>query len=335
MPRHVYRDFDDFADSIEGIAGRFVPTARSSTDWWIEVAQVRSLALQQLQIGGPATFAGGGEEGTITLGLPMSDPRGMRIDGEEMSEESFLCLRIDQPFTFAGLEVTRWAGITLPTYHAPIAPWLGDTVTGHGARAHVGPRHLAQMRSLVARVCSGESAGRFVEATAASAAEQEIVVAVADALEHSSRFDKRHLGRPQFSRTQVIGRTLALISAHEGRPLLIRDLCEATGVSERTLRNIFQEYFGVGPMRLLKVRQLREIRAALTEADPAHETVGGVAARFGIWDFSLFARNYRALYGEAPSQTLRRPPKPREGKGSLDWLHYARSNFGSERMCNV
>ena len=44
-------------------------------------------------------------------------------------------------------------------------------------------------------------------------------------------------------------------------------MCNATKVSERTLRNIFQEFFGVGPMRLLKVRQLREIRSPAKVVD--------------------------------------------------------------------
>ena len=328
MSRHVFRDFDEFADSIEGIDGRFVPTARSDADWWIEIAQVRSLALQQLQIGGPATFAGGGEPDTLTIGIPMSDPQGMRIDGHEMTEDSFLCLRTDQPFTFAGLDVTRWGGITMPTYHAPIAPALGEPGMAAAApRTRANVAHIVRMRELVKRVCSVESSQALQDPVAANAAEQEVVVAVAQAVEHIDTSDARHIGRPQFSRARVIGRTLALIEANEGRPLLIRDLCEATGVSERTLRNIFQEYFGVGPMRLLKVRQLREIRAALTEADSAHDTVARVAAAFGIWDFSLFARNYRALYGEAPSATLRRPPVAREGRGNLSWIRYAALTF--------
>jgi AraC-like DNA-binding protein len=123
-----------------------------------------------------------------------------------------------------------------------------------------------------------------------------------------------------------------LIDASEGQPLFIDDLCNATQVSERTLRNIFQEYFGVGPMRLLKVRQLREIRSALLRGDPIADTVTKIAARFGVWDFSLFARNYRALYGEAPSQTLR---KPRDRGNALrddeemtpTWIAFAARQF--------
>ena len=80
-------------------------------------------------------------------------------------------------------------------------------------------------------------------------------------------------------------------------------------------------------MRLLKVRQLREIRAALLRADPQRDTVTRIAARFGIWDFSLFARNYKALFGESPSRTLRTPPNEVKARSSLSWLHYASRIF--------
>jgi hypothetical protein len=62
------------------------------------------------------------------------------------------------------------------------------------------------------------------------------------------------------------------------------------------------------------------------------DTVTKIAARFGVWDFSLFARNYRALYGEAPSQTLRRPrsrPMERREDDTLSptWIGYASRRF--------
>jgi AraC family ethanolamine operon transcriptional activator len=140
---------------------------------------------------------------------------------------------------------------------------------------------------------------------------------------------ERHVGRPQVSRTRIIARCLELMDASAGQPMLIGDLCRASQVSERTLRNVFQEYFGVGPMRLLKVRQLREIRAALAGADAGEQTVAKIAARFGVWDFSLFARNYRALYCETPSTTLRSKPQSyiRQQAMRPTWIRYAARRF--------
>jgi AraC family ethanolamine operon transcriptional activator len=141
----------------------------------------------------------------------------------------------------------------------------------------------------------------------------------------------RPIGRPHLSRERVIARALELIRAHDGQPLFTSDLCRAAGVSERTLRNTFNEYFGVGPIRLLKMRQLREIRAALLAADAAHETVASIAGRFGVWDFSLFARNYKRLFGESPSQTLRMPAGSSEHTDDT-WLGYAVRKFADELL---
>jgi AraC family ethanolamine operon transcriptional activator len=158
-------------------------------------------------------------------------------------------------------------------------------------------------------------------------AEQEVSAVAVRAIERSLRLQLRPIGRPHLSRERVIARALDLIRAHEGQPLFTSDLCRAAGVSERTLRNTFNEYFGVGPIRLLKMRQLREIRAALLAADPAHETVASIAGRFGVWDFSLFARNYKRLFAESPSQTLRTPAGSSEHADDTSWLGYAVRKF--------
>ena len=184
---------------------------------------------------------------------------------------------------------------------------LATALELEGTRARTEQPQLDMLRGVIERICSDHETVTIVDPAVTVAAQEEVLHAVLQALEATSHANDRHIGRPQVSRTRVIARCLELIDASEGQPLFIDDLCTATQVSERTLRNIFQEYFGVGPMRLLKVRQLREIRSALLRADPLVDTVTKIAARFGVWDFSLFARNYRALYGEAPSETLRRP----------------------------
>src|SRR5262249_14704185 len=146
-------------------------------------------------------------------------------------------------------------------------------------------------------------------------------------LEHSSRIHESRVGRPYFPRERLIARTLQLVEAHRDQPLLLTQLCSELAVSERTLRNVFQEYFGVGPIRFLKLRQLREINAALSQADPSRETVTHLAGGFGVWDFSLFARNYKRLYGESPSETLRKPPAARAAEEGPSWFTYAAKLF--------
>jgi AraC family transcriptional regulator, ethanolamine operon transcriptional activator len=328
MARLVFRDFDEFADSIAGVAGRFIPTARSASEWWMEGVHPATISLQQIQIGSATTFAGDGQPGSYTLGLPMTDPRQIRIDGHFLEPDAFILLHEDQPFTFTGHDVVRWAGVNIPANSPLVAPEVFLAArSGSGPRTRTTLAYLDRLRWVTERAISGSETVDFSDPAAALAVDEEIAICLTHVLERSMKVQDRHVGRPQFSRGRVIARTLALIEANEGQPLFIEDLCRATQVSERTLRNIFHEFFGVGPMRLLKVRQLREIRAALLRADPQRDTVTRIAARFGIWDFSLFARNYKALFGESPSRTLRTPPGSIKVRSSLSWLHYASKIF--------
>ncbi|HEY4367568.1 MAG TPA: helix-turn-helix domain-containing protein [Steroidobacteraceae bacterium] len=334
MGRHIYRDFDEFADSIRGLAGRFIPTARSAADWWIQAVEVQRIQLQQLQIGGASTFAGDGKSGTVTFGIPMTDPRSIRIDGHGLLDSSFILLKHAQPFTYSGRLVTRWAGVTVPIDYIDAEAELGESILVGASGleetlAQADGKLLERLRRLIDRICSEDDTVVLVDPVACAAAEEEVLRACVQVLSSGSCSIGRNIGRPQVSRTRVIARCLEFIDANAGQPMLIRDLCKAALVSERTLRNVFQEYFGVGPMRLLKVRQLREIRGALSVADANEQTVAAIATRFGIWDFSLFARNYRALYGESPSTTLRKPPEDSAPEQAMrpTWLRYASLRF--------
>jgi transcriptional regulator GlxA family with amidase domain len=96
------------------------------------------------------------------------------------------------------------------------------------------------------------------------------------------------------------------IDSRDGDYLTVPDLAAAAGVSERTLRDAFQAYFGMGPVQYLRVRTLNLARRALQRSDPALTTVTDVAMQFGVWELGRFAHRYELLFGELPSDTLRR-----------------------------
>jgi hypothetical protein len=74
MTRIVFMDFDEFSDSIGGMAGEFMPTARSTREWWVQNVASGGVQMQTFQIGGQSTFAGDGKQSQITLLIPLSDP---------------------------------------------------------------------------------------------------------------------------------------------------------------------------------------------------------------------------------------------------------------------
>jgi AraC family transcriptional regulator, ethanolamine operon transcriptional activator len=105
-------------------------------------------------------------------------------------------------------------------------------------------------------------------------------------------------------REQIIRMSIEFVDQHEGEYLSVEQLAAAAGVSERTLRDAFRRYFGVAPVRYLNWRTLHQVRRALKAADPSVSTVAGIVTQFGVWQFGRFARDYRFLFRELPSETL-------------------------------
>ena len=111
-------------------------------------------------------------------------------------------------------------------------------------------------------------------------------------------------GRLSFERARVVSEVEEFLASAGSEPVYVTDLCERLRLSERTLRYIFEEQFGASPIRVLRSRRLCEVRRALRSAPPGTR-VSAVAGRFGFWHLGQFATDYRKLFGERPSETLR------------------------------
>ena len=105
----------------------------------------------------------------------------------------------------------------------------------------------------------------------------------------------------------VIVRFDEYLEAHPDRPLYLTEICAAIGVAERTLRASCEEYLGMGPIRFLTLRRMHLVRRALLFAHPSKATVTSVLTAHGFWELGRFSVAYRTLFGESPSETLRRP----------------------------
>ena len=112
-------------------------------------------------------------------------------------------------------------------------------------------------------------------------------------------------GRHEVPRKQIIRKAMDFVDQRAGEYMSVRELATSVGISERTLRTAFREYFGIGPLRFLKHRTLQQVRRALTDSDCSITTVTEIATRFGVWEFGRFAHDYSLLFGELPSETLR------------------------------
>ena len=116
----------------------------------------------------------------------------------------------------------------------------------------------------------------------------------------------RDLTRQSHGRLVQVTEDYAL--AHTAERLYVTALCEAAGVSERTLQYAFQEVMGMTPVAYLTRLRLHRVRQALRAATHRSTTVTAEALQWGFWHFGDFSRAYKACFGELPSVTLRREP---------------------------
>jgi AraC-like DNA-binding protein len=86
----------------------------------------------------------------------------------------------------------------------------------------------------------------------------------------------------------------------------IVEICAMLGVSDRLLRECCEEHLGMGPSRYLRLRRMQQVHRALRNENPNAISVSEVAMEYGISNLGRFAADYRAVYGELPSATLRR-----------------------------
>ncbi len=115
------------------------------------------------------------------------------------------------------------------------------------------------------------------------------------------------LTRQAHSRLVQVAEDYAL--SHTAERLYVTDLCEAAGVSERTLQYAFKEVIGLTPVAYLTRLRLHRVRHALRTATQASTTVTTETLRWGFWHFGDFSRAYKDCFGELPSDTLRRKPR--------------------------
>jgi AraC family ethanolamine operon transcriptional activator len=107
-------------------------------------------------------------------------------------------------------------------------------------------------------------------------------------------------------REKALKRVEDYLEAFPTTPHTVRELCRVAQTSERTLEYAFLERFGVSPKTYLQAFRLNGVRKALRVADPALESVTALATRWGFWHMGQFAKDYKRLFAELPSETLKK-----------------------------
>lgn len=106
------------------------------------------------------------------------------------------------------------------------------------------------------------------------------------------------------ARKRMVDRAREYAMANRDQPPTVLELCNQIGASRRKLQYCFQEALGTNPVAYLRALRLNAAHRQLRSAEGA-ESVQSVAASWGFWHLSRFANDYRQMFGQLPSDTLR------------------------------
>lgn len=114
----------------------------------------------------------------------------------------------------------------------------------------------------------------------------------------------RYLGVRPPPAERLVRKVDAYLKAAGNRPVHISELCEQFKVARRTLFHAFHDVLGIPPIQFMRHKRLSRVHAALSQG--GHVLIRNVAIAHGFLEQGKFAREYRHLFGERPSETLRR-----------------------------
>lgn len=105
-------------------------------------------------------------------------------------------------------------------------------------------------------------------------------------------------------REQIFEELLDWIESHITEPINLTALEQRSGYSRRNLQLAFHQRFGCGPIQWVRQRRLEKARQYLLDPQPG-DSVRAVSARFGYSSVAVFSRDFRAAFGQRPSDLLR------------------------------
>jgi AraC family transcriptional regulator, ethanolamine operon transcriptional activator len=114
---------------------------------------------------------------------------------------------------------------------------------------------------------------------------------------------------PPFRR-EAVKRAQDYIEGNLREPLSLGEICQAAGASCRTLFYGFHDIVGLSPKAYLKARRLNAVRRELLRNEASVSTVFDMASSWGFWHMGQFGRDYKAMFGELPSETMTKGRKP-------------------------
>ena len=302
-----FQDFDEYRALLPAADMRFVQTGGGALDGQVRILQDTDLTLMHLYIGAPSIMTSMSIPDLVVLGISMSNKNEYVYNGTEIKKNYILISSVDEYFTTkSDFRNIIAIGFKRVKFMRDLSYLLGRTdldISELPRMIRCSQFNLDFLRSFACDTLyqlpkTTENIEIFKLLRIRF---REVVLGlIASAIDQSG--NATPAGRP----SHIVKRALDIIDTEPSDKLTILSLCGAVGVSSPTLYRAFIEITGLPPSSYMKFARLSKARGLLLRDRPHRGAVKQAAIACGFYDFGRFSSEYRQLFGEKPSDTIRR-----------------------------
>jgi len=250
------------------------------------------------------------KEGTICFGFPIRSEGYGGTGGHRVRNRDLLCIRGGEELDFRSSQNIDLIGVCIEEAELfELADALGYSEIGKKIEARI----LRSPQAAESLVLTLNSLTSVLMASPEVLNHQSIQHMMKDTITNalfmylnSVEAEDTLQMLPSYARRRsIVEKARSYMLQHLDRPVTMLELCRAAAVSQRTLQYCFEAVYATNPMHYLKLMRLNGLRRTLKLAYSTGASVQSAAETWGFWHLSRLAKEYRELFGELPSETLK------------------------------
>lgn len=302
-------DFEMIREAEKGWDQRYDLLGSGGFEGKITVLQIGDLQLSDVYWGSRIKYRGISPPDSIAVGLPIMQSGTGKWLGLETSTNDLLVQRPGVPGEF--ISPGRWRTLVLSVASGCFLEKY-SVLTGQCVAPDELPHGMLTLAASEASILRQDAVKLFNLLTFRDGVAEDNLRRLAQNLEAQlvlsiARVASSDWSSPDNSAAdRIVKKVEDYVASIKHRPISIIELCQVCEISERTLHMAFQRKLGITPASYIRTQRLNQVYKTLRIADPTWGKIKDAALENGFSHLGHFTTQYKKLFGELPSATLRR-----------------------------
>lgn len=247
-------------------------------------------------------FEGISPKDCITIAILQKNNGRLYVNRFKMEVGDIIVIDDSQPYDFVSSQRTQLAIVSIcKSLLAKEIPWiLLATDKKFKDKNHILSDTIENEWSRIL-----DEPNLFADANEIGVIEKKIVKAIKNSLLEQTA---KKCDLTEGEKTAIKVKSFLLNSLEE--TMTIQSITDQFQVSDKTLETSFKSLFGITPKHFINLLKLNHAHEDLQLSDTQIVNVSDIATKWGFSHFGRFAKEYKALFGVLPSETLNLTPIP-------------------------